>query len=421
MELVIPFSCPKKLECLFDTQYMFNIAYGGRGSGKTETMGQVTIKNSFLGSGHLLITRHTEKAIDASTKSTIETWIKRLGLDEFFSIRNTYIKNLVSHSDMVFTGLSLKTMDNITSIDNVFFSWIDEGHTIPKEAWQRFYPSIRGKFENGDFAKIFITFNPHKEDDTFWKWFIANQRDDSLVIKINYDENEFFKGSSLEKQLESDLKYMPKSYVNHIWKGELQKYNEEPVIDITKFSRFDDSLEYDYDYIALSLDTAYSIKESADYSVIIIAAGVTNKEELHILSIRRGRWDFFELLENLKVAVEWVEKKYSKSPDRILIEDKASGQSLIQEMNRLTTYFISKVKPIGDKYSRVCEVLPFIHKGGVRLPMTNDAMNVWIKSFLLELDLFRADMKHDHDDQIDALTQLIRDYHNKAPIDWNSW
>lgn len=417
-ELKIPFSCPPLLVPLFTTQYLFNVAYGGRGSGKTDTMAQVAIKNSFLGEGYLLITRYTEKSIDASTKASIEKWIKILGLRDYFKIYRSYIQNTISGAEFIFNGLSKKTMDNIASMDNVFFAWLDEGHSIEQEAWQRFYPSIRGKYSDGSHAKIFVTFNPHNEDDVIYKHFVSQKRDDALVIKINHDGNPWFRESSLYLQYRSDLKYMPKSYVRHIWEGELKLFNEDPVIDVEKIGRFEEGLSYDY--LALSLDTAYSIKESADFSVILIFGVPKRSDEIHILRVIRGRWEFNELIQNLTFAIDWVDKVLSRTPDRILIEDKASGQSLIQEMERLTTYNISKIKPIGDKFQRVCAILPYLHQGKVKIPKEANALNAWVKPFLLELELFRADGKHEHDDQVDALTQGVSYYNTRSPIDWDS-
>lgn len=448
----IQFTYPHKLTPFFTSDdYLYYIGEGGRGSGKTETMGQVAIHNSFLGNegGKLLITRYIEKSIDASTYSTIRNCISRLKLKDIFNIKKTYIENKISGCEFIFAGLSEKTMDNLTSIDDVFFAWIDEAHKIPAEAWDRFYPSIRGTYADGRNAKIFITYNPHTEDDVFYQRFILQKRSEALVIHINHDDNPWFKyryvpklgedkkpmidpasgkpilvrkKTSLYMQYLSDLKYMPKGYVRHIWEGELKQYNDDIVIDTRRIGRFDDTQQYKYDYLALSLDTAYSIKESADFSVIIIGGGIAkgDKEELHILKIMRGRWEFNDLINNLMLAHKWVEETQGRQPDSILIENKASGQSLIQEMERLTTFYIDKVKPSNDKYTRVCEVLPFIGEGKLKIPQSNNASNVWIKPFMVELEMFRADNKHEHDDQVDALTQLISDFQKNKPIAWSS-
>lgn len=420
-ELKIPFSCPPKMEPFFTTDKIFNVAYGGRGGGKSKALVQVGIKDSFLGSGYLLLTRYTEKSIETSSKASVEYFIKNLGLSEFFTIRNSYIENKVSGSEFVFNGLSKKTMENIASMENVFFAFLDEGHTIEEEAWQRFYPSIRGKYNDGSFAKIFVSFNPHSEDDVFYKYFVKTKRDDALVVKINWDENPFFQDSPLYVQYQSDLKYMPKAYIKHIWEGGVKQYNDEVVIKPEKIGRFENMEGVKYDYLALSLDTAYSIKESADFSVIIMAGGIRKTNELHIFRIMRGRWEFNELIENLRFAVNWINQEKGRYPDRILIENKASGQSLIQELERLSTLYVTKIDPKGDKFQRVCEVLPFIEEGKVKIPLENSSLNSWINPFLLELEMFRADNKHEHDDQVDALTQLIKDFNKGGrSIDWGS-
>lgn len=449
----IEFQYPPKLTPFFtDDDHLYYIGNGGRGSGKTDTMGQVAIQNSFLGreGGKLLITRCIEKSIDASTYSTIRKWIHNLKLKDVFNIKKTYIENKISGCEFVFAGLSEKTMDNLTSIDDVFFAWIDEAHNIPDEAWDRFYPSIRGEYADGRGAKIFITYNPHTEEDVFYKRFILQKREEALVININHSDNPWFKyryvpklgddrkplidaesgkqifirkKTTLYTQYLSDLKYMPKGYVRHIWEGELKNYNDEVVIDTSKIGRFDDAQKYTYDYMAISMDTAYSTKESADFSVIVIAGGLYkgSEEELHILRVMRGRWEFNDLIQNLLLAHQWCNEFYGYDPDRILIENKASGQSLIQEMERLTSLYISKIKPSTDKYTRVCEVLPFIGERKLKIPLNGEnPLNSWIKPFMIELELFRADNKHEHDDQVDALTQLISDYQKNKPVDWGS-
>lgn len=418
--LQLHFKVPPKMRAFFHTQKKFNVAYGGRGSGKSESMAQVAIKESFCCNGFLLLTRFTEKSIDSSSKSVVERWIKNLDLSRFFDIRKSYIKNLVTHSEFIFNGLSLQTMDNIASYDNVCVGWIEEAHNIPEDAWIRFYPSIRGKFSNGDSSRIYITFNPHAETDTFYKWFVNNpNRDDLLIVNINYSDNPFFRESALAGVYENDVKYLPKSYVEHIWEGGLKLYNDESVIPIARIGRYDNQIERKYDLLYISMDTAFSTKESADYSVIIIGGAIEGK--IHVLNIFRSKWEFYDLCQALISASKWVQEHYKRGADAILIENKASGQSLIQEIERQTNLAIKKVIPTKDKYSRVCEVLPFIQEGGLEVPLYQDGANIWVKNFMIELELFRADLKHEHDDQVDALTQMLSEFINNKPLDWSGW
>lgn len=424
------FRCPPKLIPLFTSKKRFNCAYGGRGSGKTIAMGAVSLKASFEGEGHLIICRFTGKSIDSASKATIERAIRDQNMQEHFKIANTYIQNKITGSEMVFSGLSKRTMDNIASIDNCYFAWIDEGHTIPPEAWARFYPSIRGHFNDGRSAQIFVTFNPHKEEDTFWKEFVLNpQRQDLLLIKINHEDNPWFKFSSLASDLESDKLYKNNAYVRHIWGGELQQYNDAPVIDASKFGRFDDGENWEYSDLIISADTAYSVKESADYSVLMLM-GLKQRyineprdaKQIHILRVMRGRWEFGDLRKNLEHLYFWAQDKV-RAPDLCLIEDKASGKSLIQALKQDTTLPIKAYTPTKDKFARVMDVLEIIHRGEVMLPLSGDALNVWIKDFLLECTMFKGDISHDHDDQVDALSQglaLLAKNANYSKI-WSSY
>jgi len=70
----------------------------------------------------------------------------------------------------------------------------------------------------------------------------------------------------------------------------------------------------------------------------------------------RGRVEFAELKRHaLALYEQW-------HPTHVLIEDAASGQSLVQEL--LTTLLpISGVKPDGDKFARAASVTPAMEGG----------------------------------------------------------
>ena len=81
----------------------------------------------------------------------------------------------------------------------------------------------------------------------------------------------------------------------------------------------------------------------------------------------------------------------------VLLEDKASGQSLIQELRRTTNLPIIPQKADSDKISRVCTIAPLIEAGKVFVLQDRP----WVSDFLEECGQFPL---APHDDQIDALT-----------------
>lgn len=395
---------PEISEKIFKSKKRYVIIYGGRGSGKTESMGQMLVLKSATEECRIVCGREKQNSIAESSKSVIEKWIKKLGLSKIFKITKMKIVCTLTGSEFIFLGLNNQSKDSLASIDNIKYLWIEEGHTITKETWDRVYPSIRAPE-----SQIFVTFNPHKPEDVIYNEFILNKRENADVIKMNWKDNPWFKLSPLYEEMMIDRKSKPLSFYLHVWEGELNEYNPNPIIDSNRFGYFYKGLKYSEIY--LSLDTAFSVKESADYSVI--GAFGKYKDEVHLLRILRGRWEFSDLRSNLMYMYQWISDHY-RSPRQVIIENKASGYSLIQEIQRYTNIPISKFDPTKDKFARVCEVLPFLHSGKFKLPIDNDPLNSWVKDYKRELDAFTADDSHEHDDQVDVTTMAIFNMVNQS-------
>ncbi len=141
-----------------------------------------------------------------------------------------------------------------------------------------------------------------------------------------------------------------------------------------------------------SWDTAFKEKEENDYSVCE-TWHVTN-EGYYLEDVWRDRVEFPELK---KKAVELFN---TYGPNEILVEDKASGISLIQEIQRETRIPVKPIKPDKDKVARVHAVTPIIEVGKVKLK----SCAKWIKDYLDELEEFPGG---EFDDQVDATSQFL--------------
>jgi predicted phage terminase large subunit-like protein len=154
-------------------------------------------------------------------------------------------------------------------------------------------------------------------------------------------------------------------------------------------------------YIIQSYDTAYSKKETADYSVIT-TWGVFHPDQdsgpnVILLAVNKGRWDFPELK---RIAKE--EYDYWK-PDNVLIEAKATGITLQQELRRVgvpvTMYSPGGRRSGQDKVSRANSVAPILESGMVWAPDTD-----WAEELVEECAAFP---NGDHDDLVDSTTQAL--------------
>lgn len=86
--------------------------------------------------------------------------------------------------------------------------------------------------------------------------------------------------------------------------------------------------------------------------------------------------------------------------DAVLIEDKASGQQLIQDLRRESSLPIIPVMPKGDKITRFSAVSALIEAGRIYLPRQAR----WLARFEAEILEFPYGS---HDDQVDALSQYL--------------
>ena len=84
----------------------------------------------------------------------------------------------------------------------------------------------------------------------------------------------------------------------------------------------------------------------------------------------------------------------------ILIEDKASGTQLIQELVRDGVYGITRYEPKMDKVMRLHSITSTIENGFVYLPTEA----VWLADYLHELTTFPSAK---HDDQADSTSQAL--------------
>lgn len=159
-----------------------------------------------------------------------------------------------------------------------------------------------------------------------------------------------------------------------------------------------------YPHVIIAADTAYKKTTTSDYSVVAVMA-MDLAGDIYLLDILRGRWDFPELK---RLLTHQNAKWRGRGLRAIYVEDRASGQSLIQELKNQSGMSVIAFKTISDKVSRLHSVTPLIEGGRVYIPQTAS----WLDDFVQELTAFPSVQ---NDDQVDALS-LGLDILSKIPI-----
>ena len=157
----------------------------------------------------------------------------------------------------------------------------------------------------------------------------------------------------------------------------------------------------DLKYVIQSYDTAFTKRETSDYSAIT-TWGVFSPEEggppgLILLDSKKGRWDFPELKG---IALE--EYEYW-DPDTVIVEAKASGLPLTHELRNTGIPVVNFTPSKGnDKVSRVHSVSPLFEAGMVWAPEETFADEM--------IEEVAAFPNGEYDDLVDSMTQALMRY-----------
>jgi predicted phage terminase large subunit-like protein len=172
------------------------------------------------------------------------------------------------------------------------------------------------------------------------------------------------------------------------------------------FKRFEaNELPEKFDQIVQSWDTANKPTELSDYSVCT-TWGVKEKH-FYLLNVMRKRMDY----PSLKRAVR--EQCQAFDANVILIEDKASGTQLIQELVEEGMHAVTRYVPDCEKTMRLHAQTGAIENGFVHLPREAH----WLAEYLHELTTFPTAK---YDDQVDSTSQFLAWSKQRAP-GWGIW
>ena len=147
-----------------------------------------------------------------------------------------------------------------------------------------------------------------------------------------------------------------------------------------------------FDRIVQSWDTANKATELSDFSVCT-TWGVKGKH-LFLIGLFRRMLEYPEL----KRAVREQQSLFGAT--EMLIEDKASGTQLIQELIADGCHGVTRYQPTCDKIMRLHAQTAMIENGFVHIPETAP----WLDAYLHEMTVFPNGK---HDDQVDSTAQFL--------------
>jgi len=157
-----------------------------------------------------------------------------------------------------------------------------------------------------------------------------------------------------------------------------------------------------YKRIIISWDTAQKANQLADPSVATVWGD--HDSGFDLLEVFREKMEYPRLK---KEAIKLAEKYHSDQELfkghkllTVLIEDKSSGQSLIQDLKHETNFNIVAILPQGDKIIRASTCSPKVESGKVFLKTGAS----WVQDYIDEMITFP---NSSNDDQVDSTSQFL--------------
>ena len=188
------------------------------------------------------------------------------------------------------------------------------------------------------------------------------------------------------------------------WNAQYQQNptgEENAIIPRDWWKRWERDVVPQLEYVIQSYDTAFSKRETADFSAIT-TWGVFRPDEggppnLILLDSKKGRWDFPELKEKAYEAYGYWD------PDTVIVEAKASGTPLTDELRQIGIPVVNFTPSKGaDKVTRVHAVSPLFEAGMVWAPD-----EVFADELIEEVAAFP---NGEYDDLVDSMTQALMRY-----------
>ena len=300
----------------------------------------------------------------------------------------------------MFVDDPLKNSESMAALQGLETWWQEEASTRRTNRWAQVL--IATRFHTRDLHGILMDgdgFYDEEENPQGWRWLnipaiCESTADDPLERELgetHWPDHPVFS----KEMLKSQKKVMGSNKFAALYQGSPK--SEDGSIFQPRYWKTCEPVKGRVSWI--SCDTAFSEKQTADESVLSVwcmrdTEPGEKDDKFYLVEQRSGRWNFPDLLDNLKALARIY------SPRCLVIEQAASGQSLIQMLKKETKIHITPYKPIKSKVQRLQQILPLFEDDRIRI-----CEGEWNEDLRKQLFDFPFVL---HDDRVDSMVWGIQ-------------
>jgi len=370
----------------------FNICVAGRRWGKTSLSIVAAFERAFKGEKVWIVFPVYPQAMDSFR--TMKSLIRQLP-EEMYVIKEVEKRIEIANGG----SIQIKSADKperLRGAGGLSLVVFDEAAYQSKETWETVRPILSDSLGQA----LFIS-TPNGMNWFYELFDNAKRRDEWTIHHYPTESNPNIKPEELFQAREElgSLVYAQEflaefTEVGHMFKREWFKYFDVIPGDDPEYVFADEIVKHSKLSIFGTMDTALSIKETADYSVIM-TVGTTPSGKLLVLDIFRDRLEAPELLPKIDSMI----KKWNMA--WLGVEDSSFGLGIIQ-MARRQGLPIKNLKADKSKTARAVPAAAGCENGTIYF-LKNAK---WLVEFERELTSFPS--SGSHDDQVDALAYAAR-------------
>lgn len=206
---------PSKFKPLYMHQKndkLFYVYHGGRGGGKSWEIADFLLIEGAKQKHRILCCREVQKSIKQSVHKLLSDRIAALGLGAFYEILETEIRGK-NGTEFSFAGLLSHTVESVKSFEGATITWIEEAQTVSSFSLSILIPTVVRTSK----PMVVMSMNPKLPSDAVYSEYVMTERDDTIVVQINYTDNKECPPELVA--LAEQMKREDYERYEHIWLG----------------------------------------------------------------------------------------------------------------------------------------------------------------------------------------------------------